>query len=218
VVLDSLATFLKHALASEKTSAAEDSRSGPSPTLSWFMASSFTTPDAFSAFDSALLPSSSFGSKDRRWQEQVGPDTMDEAPLDFYPLARAPLGDEINLQELSHLVVVSATTNDVRTSVAAVSGPCRPKTWISDIYHLTAHSPGALLDDPRDIAGLCSAGVLASGKPARGFCKDHARDRSHRVSPIRLFTEVHERGLSSVSVRVYRADEHFRMQRGTLKY
>jgi hypothetical protein len=191
--------------------AAGDSRSGAFPVPSWFMASSFTTPDAFSAFDSALLPSSTFGSKGRRWQEQVGPDAMDEGPLDFYPLARAPLGDEITLQELSHLVVVSATTNDVRTSVAAVSTPFRPKTWVSDIYHFTAHSSGALLDDSRDIARLCSAGVLASGQPARGVREDHARDSSHRVSSVWLFTEAHERGLLSVSVQAYRADEHFRI-------
>ncbi|KAJ6575217.1 hypothetical protein B0H19DRAFT_1127709 [Mycena capillaripes] len=103
VVLQSLSTFLRHAVASpSRTSQVEPPSVSPIDT--WYLVSSFRTPEAYEVFDRLLQPRQGEKSTPHRtWQAETVDLEFDGDIPCCYPLLR-PLGSEWTLQQLSELV------------------------------------------------------------------------------------------------------------------
>ncbi|KAJ6503434.1 hypothetical protein C8R47DRAFT_1250354 [Mycena vitilis] len=103
VVLQSLSTFLRHAVSSHSHTSS-DRRDSPSssPIDTWYLVSWFRTPDAYGVFDRLLQPRSREKPLAcQTWQAEVDLEFDGHAAC-CYPLL-GPLGSEWTLQQLSEL-------------------------------------------------------------------------------------------------------------------
>jgi hypothetical protein len=116
IVLKSLSAFLIKALASPNHTSAY-SADNPSEILlpTWYLASAFTSREAYKAFDKLLQPflqSAWPSSSSRYWQPEIEPEKSDEDFAQSFDFAAAALGDQWTLQELSEVVNQSDTFTD----------------------------------------------------------------------------------------------------------
>lgn len=115
IVLKSLSSFLSHALsAASSSSQPSSSSSAHPPTPTWFLSSSFTSLEAYEAFESVLRPtyhasqSMSSAGYAERWSEEADVDVTFETFPGHFDAASAPTGISWSLQELMNVDVQEA--------------------------------------------------------------------------------------------------------------
>ncbi|KAF9822049.1 hypothetical protein IEO21_00043 [Rhodonia placenta] len=122
IVLKSLSSFLSHALsAASSSSQPSSSSSAHPPTPTWFLSSSFTSLEAYEAFESVLRPtyhasqSMSSAGYAERWSEEADVDVTFETFPGHFDAASAPTGISWSLQELMNVDVQELQIEELNT-------------------------------------------------------------------------------------------------------
>ncbi|CCM05152.1 uncharacterized protein FIBRA_07361 [Fibroporia radiculosa] len=123
VVLRSMTSFFSKALSPASSSRMESS----TPSLNWFLSASFSSPEAFRAFDTLLLPahhptqaSSSGQQHSQTWSEEADMDVHLESSLGHFEHVVASLGAGWTLQDLVDIDIQDSkrTSEDSSTKVS----------------------------------------------------------------------------------------------------
>jgi pre-rRNA-processing protein IPI1 len=138
VVLQSLSTFLRHAVASpSRTSSDRLESPSESPIDTWYLASWFRTPEAYGVFDRLLQSRLAEKSPPRTWQAEVDLEFDRDTPC-CYPLL-GPIGSNWTLQQLSEIVdsTDSSESGENTSAFVRVSGTrmSDPELTITSILH-----------------------------------------------------------------------------------
>lgn len=126
VVLKSLANFLARAMTSKDpirfNDNGEETPTQLRRTSTWFMASAFASPSAFTAFEKSILPSISMlgSSPARSWKEECFPDDGHENFLGPFSLLVDESIESWSFDSLSHLEQIPVMEN--RESAGSSSG------------------------------------------------------------------------------------------------
>lgn len=177
VVLKSLSAFLRQAISSA------DSPSGSSSSVmpTWYMASSFSTPAAYVAFDCTLQASSSSAFTHKPWKLECT--FYEETFVGRYPLVQDSNELAFSFQDLSdfsHATLDSKNSSAAdRSNIAYISvRPTNPHElrfltcWAASFSHAPFDSSG-------HVPWLCSRSFLSRFQPSRdgtsvghGTCRD----------------------------------------------
>ncbi|KAJ7925880.1 hypothetical protein B0H13DRAFT_1973741 [Mycena leptocephala] len=182
VVLQSLSTFLRHAVASpSRTSSDRLESPSESPIDTWYLASWFRTPEAYGVFDRLLQSRRAEKSSPRTWQAEVDLEFDRDTPC-CYPLL-GPIGSNWTLQQLSEIVdstdssesgentsaFVRHLARTLHSTLVSTFLDCAPSVFspngnvdetqaklIVVIAEITRHLYGAILQSEKDRSTACT--------------------------------------------------------------
>jgi pre-rRNA-processing protein IPI1 len=100
-VLQSLSTFLHKALSFPHYYSSAAVNPAAMTINTWYLMSSFTTPEAYDAFDLLLQPSLHTKISRRYWQPEIDSEMVDNNSVQNYSLARPPYDSPWTLKHLS---------------------------------------------------------------------------------------------------------------------
>ncbi|PCH33787.1 hypothetical protein WOLCODRAFT_135324 [Wolfiporia cocos MD-104 SS10] len=144
VVLKSLSSFLRHALSFSDSSNHASTSSDPNPSIpSWFLSTSFASPDSFECFDKILWPvyhsaASPSMNLSQKWRPEIDPDDSSEDFAGHFDFATAFIGSgyslhdviDINLQNTGRVTGGASTESSFAAHLARTLQPTLVSTFL----------------------------------------------------------------------------------------
>jgi hypothetical protein len=164
----------------------------------WYLASAFSSDQAFNSFDCLLEPSLSMpktpglSKRQRHWSSEADPETTSEDVLGLHTLARTSLAGAWSLLDLSEASLSSMNSEDARTAITSVR--CKQATiGLSADLRVAVGAYTALYSDCY-IPGLRTFRVLGQRESFGGSAADRRCRRKNCSHSVRISAGKVQRG------------------------